>query len=98
MRKLSAKTNFFVEQGENATNPEGTISGNNDGSNYSEDEGKMVWMRETGIRLFMQMEPRAYRDEFDWLLRCHKCAVNNCSEEYRPPMPLPLLSDDAKNW
>ena len=30
----------------------------------------MTWMRETRIRMFMQMELDACRDEFDWLIIC----------------------------
>ena len=61
--KLSVKMNFFIEQGENATNPEGTNSGN-DVHCCSEEERKIMWMRETRIRLFMQMKLEACRNEF----------------------------------
>ena len=66
--------NFFSEQGENAMNPEGTISGIDV---YSEEARKLSWMRETRIRLFIQRELCACRDEIDWLERCYLCAVNN---------------------
>ena len=47
--------NFFVEQGENAIGREETTSGK-DTHCCSEEERKMVWMRETRIRFFMQMD------------------------------------------
>ena len=56
----------------------------------SEEERKMVWMRETRIKIFMQMELEACWDELD-------CTVNNCPEEYYPPKPLPIPSGYAKN-
>ena len=48
--------------------------------------------RETRIRLFMQMEFEAYRNELDWLIVCFLCAVNDYLEEYCPPMPSPIPS------
>ena len=39
-------------------NPEETVSGD-DVHNCSEGEQKMAWMRETRIRIFMQMELKA---------------------------------------
>ena len=62
--RLSAKRNFFVEQDENATNPEGSTSGN-DVLNCSEEERKMLCRREANIRVFMQMELEACRNELD---------------------------------
>ena len=85
---------FFVEQGKNAMNSEGTISGND--VNYcSEEERKMMWMRETRIRTFTQIELKSYRDELDWLLRCHKCALNSYPAEY---CPYPLLLIMPNIW
>ena len=48
-------------------------------------------MRETRIKIFMQMELEACRNELDWLTKCFLCAANNYPEEYCPPIPLPLL-------
>ena len=47
-------------------------------------------MRETRIRLFMQMELMTFKDKLDWLIRCCHYAVNNYPEEYCPWMPLPV--------
>ena len=54
-------------------------------------------MHETRIRLFMPMELVAYRDECKWLLRCHRCIVKNCPEEYCPTIPLPIPDDYVRN-
>ena len=54
-------------------------------------------MREIRIRLFIQIEVEAYKDECKWLLRCDHCIVNNCPEEYCPTMPLPVPPNHAKN-
>ena len=56
----------------------------------------MVWMQETRIRLFVQMELKTCRDELDWLARCYLCAVNSCPEEDCPLMPLPIAPEYAK--
>ena len=56
----------------------------------------MTWMRETRIKIFMQIELEAYRGALNWLLRCHDCVVNIAEEEY-PSMPLPIPSGYAKN-
>ena len=50
---------------------------------------KPIWMRNTRIRLFMQIELLAWREEPDWLMRYHQCAVNNYPGKNRPPTPLP---------
>ena len=54
------------------------------GSNFGCPERRklMMWMCETRIRLFMQMELEVCRDEYKRLLRCHRCIVNNCPEKY----------------
>ena len=67
MRELSVKINL-AEQAENAMNPEGTIFGN-DVPNCSEEERKVTWMRETRVKLFVQMGLEACRFELDWLLK-----------------------------
>ena len=56
----------------------------------SKEERKMLWMHETMIRLLMQMELEACRNELDWLIIWYLCAVHKYSEEYCPPMPLPV--------
>ena len=62
-----------------------------------EEEIKSMWMRETRIRLSMQMEIVAYKDECKWLLKCYHSIVSNCPEKYCPPMPLPIIPDYTKN-
>ena len=56
-----------------------------------------MWVRETRIRLSMQMEHEACRDEYRWLLKCHYCVVNIFGEEYCPSIHLPIPLDYAKN-
>ena len=68
----------FAEQGLNA---KGTDV-------CSEEKRKMVWMPETKIRFFMQMELEAYRKELDWLKQCYIRAVNDYPNEDCSPMPL----------
>ena len=60
------------------------------GSICSEEETKLNWMRDTRIRLFMQMELLGSRDELDWSMKCDHCVVNNYPEEYWSSMPLPV--------
>ena len=93
-RVLSVKMNF--EHGEDATDPEESISGD-DAHYWSEKDAKRTWMRKERIRIFMQMELKACLDEVDWLIRCHNCAANNCSEEGCVPRPLPIPSDCIDN-
>ena len=57
----------------------------------------MMWMRETRINLFMQMELEACRNELNRLIRCHDCIVNNCPEKYYTLMPLLTPFGYAKN-
>ena len=38
---------------------------------------KLIWMRETRMRLLMQVEISICRDEVDWQMRCQNHAVNN---------------------
>ena len=45
--------NFFIEHDENAMNPKGAIAGTDV---CLEEEGKMTKIRETRIRVFVQME------------------------------------------
>ena len=89
------QVNFF-EQGENAMNSEGAISGDN--VYYcSEEDRKMAWVREKRIKLFMQMELNSCRNELGWLIRYHNCSVDNCPEEVYPPRPLPIPPDYVDN-
>ena len=62
MRNLSVKIHFFIEQSENTTDREETISGN-DTHCCSEEERKIMWIRETRIILFMQMELEACKNK-----------------------------------
>ena len=62
MREILVKINFFGEQSGNAMNPKASLSG----PDVCSEEGlKMVWMRETRIRTFIQMKLKTYRDELD---------------------------------
>ena len=93
-KKLSVKMKFFIEQGENAMNPKGIIYSTDV---CSEEERKMLCMRETWIRLFMQMELDNCRNELICLIRCHNCAADTCPEEEYPPRPLPIPPDYINN-
>ena len=53
-------------------------------------------MSEARVKLIMQMEFMACRDEFDIMIRWYHCAVNSYPEKYFPPLPLPLLTDYIK--
>ena len=57
----------------------------------------MVWMRDTRIRTFMQMEPEACLDKVDKMVRCHNCAAFNCPHEEYPARPLPIPPDHIDN-
>ena len=76
------------------TNPKGTVPGTDV---CSEEKKRRAWMRETRIMTFMQMELEAYRDESDWLIRCHNCIAYNWPEEEYPPRPLPIPPDYIGN-
>ena len=85
--------NFF-ERDDDTTNPD--VSG--DDAHYcSAEDGKMAWMRETWIMIFIQLELKAYRDELDGMIRCHNCAAYNCAEEEYPRRPLPIPLDYINN-
>ena len=86
MREISAKINF-AKQDMNAKGIDAC----------SEEERKMMWMHKTTIKIFIQMELEACRDECKLLLRCHHCIINICPEESCPPMPLSIPPDYAKN-
>ena len=62
----------------------------------SEEERKLTWMRQKRIWLFVQMELKACRDEYNWLMRCYLCKVSNCPEEYFFSCPLPIPPDYMK--
>ena len=38
---------------------------------------KLVWIRETKIRLSMRLKLEVVK-ELDWLMRCQLCAIDNC--------------------
>ena len=68
-----------------------------EGSKYiCSEERILMSVRETRIRLFMQIERDACREEFDWLIKCYLCAVNVYPKEYSPQMPLPVPPDYDK--
>ena len=73
-------------------NLEGTISRDNV-YYWSEEDGKMAWMREKRIKLFMQIQLDNCRNELVWLRRCNNCAVGNYPEEKCSPRPLPISTD-----
>ena len=57
----------------------------------------MVWMRETRIRTFMQLELEACLEEINLRFRCHNYeALNHTQEEY-PARPLPIPPDYIDN-
>ena len=94
MRELSVKINFFIEHGEKVMNTKGTISGTDV---CSREERRMVRIPRTMIRTFMQMELKVNRDDFDWLIRCHNCAVDDCPAKEYPPRPLPIPPEYIDN-
>ena len=51
----------------------------------------MAWMRDTRIRIFMQMELDNRKKELVWLIICHNCSVDICPEGQYPPRSLQLL-------
>ena len=61
--------NFFVEKDGNAMAREETISGD-DAYNWSEEDTKMAWVRETRISTFIQLELQVCLDQIDWTIRC----------------------------
>ena len=54
-------------------------------------------MREIRIRLFIQMDVEACKDECKWPLRCNYRIVNNCPKDDCPSMPLHIPPDYAKS-
>ena len=69
-----------------------------EGSNsICSEESKLMWMREKMVRIFIQMELVAWRDECEWLLILHHCVVNNYPKEYCPLMPQSIPPDYARN-
>ena len=45
----------------------------------------------------MLMELDNYRNELEWLIRCHNCAADDCPEEECPPRALSIPSDYIEN-
>ena len=64
---------------------------------FLEEKRKLMWVRETRVRLFKQMELQACRDGCRWLLKCDYCVVNIFPEERYPSMHLLIFPDYAKN-
>ena len=52
-----------------------------------------MWMRETRIRTFMQLEIEACLQEINWMIRCHNCEVLNCLQEEYPARSLGIPPD-----
>ena len=50
----------------------------------------MIW-------LFIYMELEACMDEYVWLIICYLCAINDCADEYCPPIHLPVSPKYTKN-
>ena len=57
----------------------------------------MAWIRETRIRIFMQMELGNCRNELVWLKRCHNYASDNYPEKEYPLRSLPIPPDSIEN-
>ena len=57
----------------------------------------MAWLRETRIRIFTQVDLKAYLDEVDWRIRFYNCAAFNCLQEENQPRPLPSPPDYNHN-
>ena len=80
-RLQSIKINFFIEKTGNDISEE-------DAQLYSEEDEKMVWMREARIRTFMQLELETCLEEINWMIRCHNCETLNRPQEEHPARPL----------
>ena len=78
--------NFFIKTSGD------DISGDN-AYYYSEKDAKMVWMRETWITTFMQLELEACLDEITWMIRCHNCEALNSPQDKYPARSLPIPPD-----
>ena len=63
-RVQSVKMNFSIEKAGNDISKD-------DAQFYSEDDAKMMWMREARIRTFMQLELEACLEEINWMITCH---------------------------
>ena len=82
--------NFFIKTSGN------DISGDN-ASCYSEEDAKMVRMRETWITTFMQLELEACLDEINWMIICHNCEALKGPQEKYPARSLPIPPDYIDN-
>ena len=56
-----------------------------------------MWMRDTRIRTFTQLELEACLEEINWMIRCHNCEVFNCSQEEYLARPLRIPPDYIDN-
>ena len=92
-RVQSVKINFSVEKTGN------DIVSENGAQFYSEEDAKMVWMHETTIRTFMQLELEACLEEISWMymITCHNCEALNFPQEEYPARPLPIPPDYIDN-
>ena len=82
--------NFFIEKS-------GSNFSGDDAHYYSEENAKMMWMRETRIRTFMQLKLEACLDELNWMIGCHNCEALNCPQEEHPARPLPITPGYTDN-
>ena len=82
-RVQSVKINFSIEK-------TGNDISEDDAHYYSEEDAKMVWMREARIRMFMQLELEACLEGINWMIRCHNCEALNCQLEEYPARPMPI--------
>ena len=57
----------------------------------------MRWMREEGIRTFMQLEHETCEEEIIWMIRHHNCEALNCPQEKHPARPLPISPNCIDN-
>ena len=86
----SVKMNFFIEK-------TGNDIFEDDTQFYSEEEAKMVWMGETSIRTFIQLDLEACLEEINWMITCCNCKALNCPREDYPARPLPIPPDYIDN-
>ena len=82
-RVQSVKMNFSIEKTENDISED-------DAQFYSEEDAKMVWMREASIGTSMHLELEACLEEINWMIRCHNCEALSCPQEEYPARPLPI--------
>ena len=89
-RVLSVEMNFFIGK-------TGNDISEDDVQFCSEEDAKMVWMRETRIRTFIQLELEACLEEINRMIRCHNCEALDCPQEEYLARPLPIPPDYIGN-